>query len=292
MVAVGAALVLTLAACGGAAGTPTGPEDPAMPVVSSTDGSSTASSTTSAASSTASSTAASTASDGSGASDGSSAESSSTVIPGSSGAQHTSGSDLKDSGGSETATVRSPDIDNAPDITSGGSNGTGDVPDVISSLTPTPFDARTTAWFAVMCTSLSSASAIDIPTYPYVTDGGTEPPLEQTRTRALADYAALHSTFTAAVTSLDGTPPPTLDGGGQMASDVLASLRAMAAVASDAPDALGGVQTSAELQSAMDDLHHRMRDASNLVPDDSPLVSDEVTAAMAQMPECQPLLGD
>lgn len=54
---------------------------------------------------------------------------------------------------------------------------------------------------------------------------------------------------------------------------------------------VGAARTSGEFRWAMDDLHDRMRAAGNLVPDDSPLVSDEVTAAMAQMPECQPLLG-
>lgn len=253
MAAAGAALLLTLAACSGTAGTPTGPDDPTTPTVSTTAGSS--------------------------------------VGPGSASSAG-SGSEVEGSGGSEPDADGSTGADDAPDVTGGGSDMTGDAPDVVSSVTPATFDAQTTAWFAAMCTSLSSVSAIDIPTYPYTTDGGAEPPLEQTRTKALADYAALRSSFTAAVESLDGTPPPTLDGGGQMASDALASLRAMADVAADAPEALGAARTSGELQSAMDDLHDRMRDAGNLVPDDSPLVSDEVTAAMARMPECQPLLGN
>ena len=279
MAAVGAALVLTLTACGGTTGTPTGPSDPGTPAVSTTAGSG-----ATATSSTAPLAGSSTSAESSTSAGSSTSAESSTARPTPTGG--IGPSDQPDSASGDAAVT-----DEAPDTTGGGSDVTGDGPDVVSSVTPAPFDAQTTAWFAVMCTSLSSVTDIDVPTYPYATDGGTEPPLEQTRTEALADYAALQSTFTAAAESLDGTAPPTLEGGTEMASDVLASLRAMAAVAADAPDVLGSARTSTDLETAMDDLHDRMREAEDLVPDDSPLVSDEVTAAMAQMPECQPLLG-
>jgi hypothetical protein len=181
-----------------------------------------------------------------------------------------------------------------PDSTPGVSAptpGSNSAPKVSTSPTDIAFDAQTTAWFVTFCTSVGDAATVDVPNYPSVTDGGSEPPVDDIRSEALAAYATLHTGFVSAADALATMPPPTFAGGTQAASDAIASLRAMADITGDAPAVLRAAGTSDELQRAMEQLDDRMTEAMGLVPSDSPLSSEAVFQGMTQIPECRQITG-
>ena len=171
-----------------------------------------------------------------------------------------------------------------PPSTEESTSGTTD--DSTTGSTPAmDLDDTTTAFFATMCGGLSGVLDTTID------DFDPDAPAEEQRQTAVDNYSKLGAAMGATAGELQQIPPPTFDRGDEVAAAVVSAFTKGSAAATQAAADIAAAPADG-LEQAFDTAD----DAFDAAGDEFDSVEDVLSqpgleAALAQIPECEPLFG-
>jgi hypothetical protein len=186
------------------------------------------------------------------------------------------------SGTAAPATTSSPSASSssssASSSSSSKSSATSSADDSSTAASAAELDDATTTWFTTFCTGLTDVGQYASPD----TSGQT---VSEAQSTVVTAYTGISAGAAKLAGDLQATPPPTIEGGDQVAASFVTGFQSLADIYGRGAQTISALtpSTEADLKTAIDAIEEEAKGAQ---PESTPDLDPGVEAAVEQIPAC------
>jgi hypothetical protein len=169
----------------------------------------------------------------------------------------------------------------ATSTSSSSSSETSSDDDSSTAVSAAELDEATTTWFTTFCTNITDIGQ-------YISPDTAGQSLTEAQSTVVTAYTGISTSAAKAAGDLAVTPPPTIDGGDQVAASFVTGFESLADVYGRGAQTVAALTPSTEedLKTAIDAVE---KEAESVQPETMQDLDPGVEAAVEQLPECKSL---